>query len=126
MKKFTTYFTTIECKATKEIFTRITDDAPENLQKLIRSIENDFDSTSSEWINLTIREAFEEMEDGIKDKDKDKAETDLYLWFGESYAKKFCDEVMESPHCPDIYEIISEAQKNARKIIYNAVNDFLN
>jgi hypothetical protein len=84
----------------------------------------------NDWIYWTIMHAFEDLERGCLEDcniEPDSYYRDLYEWFGENFARDYCDSAVEEDYCDgkDIYKTIACAQQMSMTDIYHAVNHFL-
>lgn len=128
---YTKYFTRKIRKHTGLDFVCLTDDAPQELSQLIQDIHFDhFDACfPSDWIYETTYEAFEDLSEDDIDHvtiGSDWSDRDLYSWLGESFAHGYVNKILElEGRQHDLYEIIAQAQYNAKYNIYHAVNDFI-
>jgi len=113
-------------------YTCKTDDCPQDLERLIYAIHDEFDAMPNDWIYNTIANAFEAMEEedctwedcSIE---ADVYNSDLYTWFGEPYAATFIEEyVNEFSETKDIYTMIAGGQWRAMERICMSVIEFIN
>lgn len=106
------------------------DEIPE-LKRFIQIVhEHEFyKSLPNDWIYRIIADAFFELANDDLDEiniEPDVYYSDLYKWFGESYADQFCNEYLELyPASKDIWKTIAGGQWMAKDRIYHLVNDFL-
>lgn len=132
-KQYAQYFKTAK-RTDGTVFVNKTHDAPEDLIELIRSIHKDyfFDSIPNDWIYDQIYEAFCELSEyDIEDLalDPDIYNSQLYKWFGNSYADQYCAEYAEEigfNQPKNIWDQIRGGQWLAKDRIYRAVSDFIN
>jgi hypothetical protein len=131
-KEYAKHFETRTRVDSGKTFIACKDDAPEELRDLIQHIHFDLFEKAfpSDWIYLTILEAFEALEDDPLENiniEPDVYYHELYKWFGEPIAHILCIEAQEEGLCEGkgIYEIIGTAQFLAKEKIYHAVNDFI-
>jgi hypothetical protein len=113
-------------------FIKRKEDAPEDLEDLIREIHFDHfgGCLSNDWIYATILEAFEDLENDDLENitiEADPYHTQLYKWLGEPFADELCQEAIDEGLSTGkgIYETIAVGQWLAKDRIYHAVNDFI-
>jgi hypothetical protein len=114
------------------------DESPQILRDLVYKIHMSlfFDSWNNNWIDEVIHNAFEtyEMEEDRAawedlsfQIEADCMYSDLYNWFGHSFADEFCNEY--GREYPDlkltVYDMIAGGQWLAKQRIYQAVYEFL-
>lgn len=102
----------------------------EYIQDFIHDIHRDyfFDCWPNDWIYSIIAEAFDALEkDSIENCnfDADPYYNDLINWLKEPYAQEYVNEVLEECGGINLTDIISDAQSNAIKNIYYAVDEFI-
>lgn len=128
-KNYSTYFQLKE-RSIGDSFIILSDDAPDELQELILDIHSDLFGLGfpSDWIYQQCYYAFDElMRDDLENI---TIEADVYLydlikWLGEPYALELCNNVLEEHWHRDIMHVIGIAQKQAKTLIYEAVDHFL-
>lgn len=105
---------------------------PQALREFICDVHtsNFANALPDDWIFATISDCFERLSfDEIDDiqLEADPYYSQLYEWFGNSYAHGWCNEYLEQAQrdINDIYSIISGAQELAMDCILHRVNDFL-
>lgn len=132
-KKYQLYFETAKRVTTNEDFIRLTHDAPQILQDMIRNIQFDyFDGClANDWIYKTTLEAFEGLHyESIDDVgiECDTLDSELAKWLLEPFAEMYCQEAQAGYFCSEyktIFQHIEAAQYLAKKCIFKAVNDFI-
>ena len=128
-KDYTKYFQIKERKIA-DIFVILSDDAPDELQALIHDIHADLFGLSvpNDWIYQQCYYAFDElMRDDLENItiEADAYLYDLIKWLDEPYALELCNNVLEDHWHRDIMHVIGIAQQQAKTLIYEAVDHFL-
>lgn len=114
-------------------FTCLKDDAPEDLQDLIRSIHfgHFYEALPNDWIYENILAAFIDMEENydfdsiLQCLEADIYHNDLVIWLSNSFAAEYCNEYLEESSPKNIWDILQSGNYRAKQAIYFAVNDFL-
>lgn len=127
-KDYAKYFDTkIEVKKTF-----LGEDAPEDLKEFVQNIHlKHFFVNSNDWVNSIISNAFYDISSNDFNFNNVSLKPDifpnhLYVWLGEPYAYKFCNECMETMKDIDsIWNIIAAAQGIATGRIYREVMDYI-
>lgn len=111
-------------------FMKLTNEAPEELRKLIYDIHQEFDRCMpDDWIYDVIHDAFCQHDDGETldniNLEPDPYHSNLYKWLGEAFADEFINHAMkEFGEFKDIYHLIGMAQVMAKENIYSRVFSF--
>lgn len=112
-------------------FTCLTDNAPEPLRELIREIHfGCFEGClPNDWIYETCFDAFDALKVDCFDDctiEGDDYTNTLIQWLNNPFALDFCDEVLNlSEGTKTMWDVINEAQREAKWQIYYAVNEFI-
>ncbi len=134
MKEYSQYFE-VANRPDGSSFIRKTEGCPTVIDDLVCNIHFDyFDGCfPNDWIYQIILEAFEafELGDDLEDicLEPDVYYVDLHRWLTNPFAHGLCDEVIQeywhSPTRLNFTDIISYAQVRAKRMIYDAVDEFL-
>lgn len=129
--KYKDYFVWKTRSSNLENFVTLVDDSPQDLDDFVRAVHIKFFESylPNDWIYEMIGDAFHCLDIDSLDNctiEGDIFDVDLIEWLKNSYAKLYCNEVMNDMIDPkDIIGIISSGQYLAKRTIYELVNDFL-
>ncbi len=127
---YTKYFKRGQRAATETVYYFLADNAPDHLENLVSEIHDlaVFDCLPNDWIYWTIKEAIGELEnDSLEDIniEADSYESELMEWLQNRFAKEFCTEALTYGEFKDFTDLVSQAQRDAKSVIYGFVSEYL-
>ena len=135
--QYSDYFEIKERTPTKEKFSCLKDNRPENLLEFIRDVHFNFDNNmlSNDWIYSIIHEAFLDIgkyydneidiDVILNEIEPDIYNYDLIEWAKNSFAMDIINEIIVEYQAKDFIVLIQTAQIQAKCTIYQLVYDFI-
>lgn len=133
--KYNEFFKITERSTTKEKISVLVDEAPSELEDLVRYIHDHFDAMPNDWIYSTIHDAFNDIEESyvidveldtiLNDIESDVYTHDLIEWLHNPYAITCIEEASHDFITDDFTGMIRHGQLVAKIEIYTQVYDFI-